>query len=167
MKTIVAFLVLLLAAAPATAAEVRAVPSLDLNRYLGTWYEVARYPVFFQRGCTRSKAIYAQTRPDRISVTNTCIRNGKLSSITGDATIKAPGKLKVSFSKFIPLRADYWVLYVDKSYTTAVVGGPGRRTGWILSRKPNRSRESLGAALRALEWNGYDVSRIEFEGERR
>jgi apolipoprotein D and lipocalin family protein len=165
MKTCAALL-LLLFATQSHAAEVRVVTSLDLNRYLGTWYEVARYPVFFQRGCTRSKAIYSQTRPDRINVTNTCIRNGKLSSITGDATIKAPGKLRVSFSKFIPFRADYWVLYVDKSYTTAVVGGPGRSTGWILSRTPNRSRESLGAALRALERNGYDVSRIEFEGER-
>jgi apolipoprotein D and lipocalin family protein len=166
MKTLAAVLLFLFAATPPQAAEVRAVPSLDLSRYLGSWYEVARYPVFFQRGCTRSKATYSQTRPDRINVTNTCIRDGKLSSITGDATIKAPGKLRVSFSKFIPFRADYWVLYVDKSYTTAVVGGPGRSTGWILSRKPNRSRESLGAALKALERNRYDVSRIEFEGER-
>jgi apolipoprotein D and lipocalin family protein len=166
MKTLAAVLCFLFAAALAHAAEVRAVTSLDLNRYLGTWYEVARYPVFFQRGCTRSKAIYSQTRPDRISVTNTCIRNSKLSSITGDATIKAPGKLRVSFSPFIPFRSDYWVLYIDKSYSTAVVGGPGRSTGWILSRKPNRSRASLSPALQALERNGYDLSWIEFEGER-
>ncbi|MCX7670601.1 MAG: lipocalin family protein [Anaerolineae bacterium] len=154
-----------MSAVSAQAGEVRAVGNLDLNRYLGTWHEVARYPVIFQRGCTRSKAVYRKIDDRRISVTNSCVRNGKVTEIEGDAIVAGPGKLKVSFFRFLPFRADYWVLYVDKTYSTAVVGGPGRRAAWILSRTPNRSRASLAPALRALERNGYDISAIRFEGK--
>lgn len=151
------FLIVML---PVTAlgAEVRAVTDLDLSRYLGTWYEIARYPMFFQRGCTQSKAEYRALPDNRIAVINSCQRNGKLSVAEGDAIVKGPGKLAVSFSRFMPFRADYWVLHVDDGYRTAVVGGPSRKTGWILSRTPNRSRESLKEALAVLERNGYDTS---------
>lgn len=146
--------------AAALRAEVRAVTNLDLSRYLGVWHEVARYPMIFQRGCTDSKAVYRKLAEDRISVANSCTRNGGVAVAEGDAIVISPGKLAVSFSRFMPFRADYWVLYVDQGYTTAVVGSPGRRFGWILSRSPDRSRESLAPALQTLEANGYDLSKL-------
>ena len=157
------FLVFVFVGCAAQAAEVKSVSGLDLNRYLGTWHEVARYPFFFQRGCTQSKAEYAKLAEDRISVVNTCRRGGKTVTAKGDAIVSGPGKLRVAFSKLLPIRADYWVLYIDKTYSTAVVGSPNRRVGWILSRSPNRSRNSLEPALAALRRNGYDLSRLEFE----
>ena len=147
----------------AQAAEVKAVSGLDINRYLGTWHEVARYPFFFQRGCTQSKAEYVKLAKDRISVVNTCRRSGRIVTAKGDAIVSGPGKLRVAFSKLLPIRADYWVLYIDKTYSTAVVGSPNRRVGWILSRSQNRSHKSLEPALAALRRNGYDLSRLEFE----
>ena len=153
------FLVVMLPV-PALRAEVRAVTGLDLGRYLGTWHEVARYPMFFQRGCSKSKAVYGRLGEDRISVTNSCLRNGRIAVAEGDAIVKGPGKLAVSFSRVMPFRADYWVLYFDRDYRTAVVGSPGQRFGWILSRSPDRTRESLAPALAALEANGYDLSKL-------
>ena len=147
----------LLTASPAFAAGVKTVQNLDLNSYLGTWHEVARYPLFFQRGCKQSKATYKLINPKKISVHNRCIKNGKKTEIKGDAIVKGPGKLAVKFSVFMPFRAPYWVLWVDPNYKVAVVGGPNRKNGWILARSPNPSKDQLAPALKALTDNGYKL----------
>ena len=133
----------------------------DAERYLGTWYEVARYPVFFERGCVGVTATYGQNPDGTISVLNTCkAPDGSVTSrIEGSAEIVGPGRLKVSFPS-VPFGAsDYWVLWVDEGYRTAVVGAPNGKSGWILNRDPQIPTDRLNPAREVLDFNGYDLSR--------
>lgn len=134
----------------------------DPARYLGTWYEVARFPVPFETGCVKVTAIYGRNADGSVSVRNIC-RNpdGSVKSeITGTAEIVGPGRLKVSFPS-VPFGAsDYWVLWVDEGYRTAVVGTPNGRSGWILNRDPQIPKDRLNAAREVLDFNGYDISRL-------
>ena len=129
-------------------------------RYAGLWYEVARFPVPFQTGCTNVQADYGVTGPDRLSVRNSCFRDGALSVISGSAEVVGPGRLKVRLEG-VPFAADYWVLWVDQDYDTAVVGTPSGRAGWILNRKPDIRPDRLEAAREVLRFNGYDVDQLQ------
>lgn len=135
----------------------------DPSRYTGLWYEIARFPVSFQEGCTAVTAEY-EKRPDgSLSVLNTCrdgAPDGPSRRIEGTAEVTGPGRLSVRFSSVPFVSAPYWVLWVDADYRTAVVGVPSGRAGWILNRDPTIPRDRLRAALRVLEFNGYDVSKI-------
>lgn len=142
------------------AAEVKAVESFNLNRYLGTWHEIARFPARFQRGCKDAKAVYKKINATKISVLNSCKRNGSISTADGNAIVKGTGKLGVKFSVFQPFRAPYWVLWIDDGYQTVAVGEPGRKFGWILSRSPNRSKASVAEAVAAFERNGYKTNKL-------
>lgn len=133
------------------------------DRYLGLWYEVARFPVFFEEGCEGVTAEYAQRTDGLIAVRNTC-RNpdGTVRSvIDGTAEIVGPGRLKVRFDSVPFVAGDYWVLWVDEGYRTAVVGVPNGRAGWILNRDPVIPADRLAAAREILDFNGYDVTRLE------
>ncbi len=131
-------------------------------RYLGTWYEVARFPVPFEAGCVGVTAEYGAIAENLISVKNTCRReDGSIKSIIeGEAAIVGPGRLKVSFPSVPFGAADYWVLWVDEGYRTAVVGAPNGRSGWILNRDPDIPSDRLAAAKEILDFNGYDLSRL-------
>ncbi|NCO85549.1 MAG: lipocalin family protein [Rhodobacterales bacterium] len=132
-------------------------------RYLGLWYEVARFPVPFEAGCVGVTAAYGQREDGQISVRNTC-RNpdGSVRSvIDGAAEIVGPGRLKVRFPSVPFVAGDYWVLWVDEGYRTAVVGAPNGRSGWILNRDPQIPADRLAAAREILDFNGYDLSRLE------
>ena len=134
----------------------------DPERYLGTWYEVARYPVPFEAGCVGVTAEYGALEDGSISVKNTCRRaDGSIRSvIEGSAEVVGRGRLKVSFPS-VPFGAsDYWVLWVDDGYRTAVVGAPNGRSGWILNREPEIPADRLAAAREILDFNGYDLSRL-------
>lgn len=136
---------------------------LDTERYLGLWYEVARFPVPFEAGCVGVTAEYGLIDETHISVLNTC-RNpdGSVRTIIeGEAEIVGPGRLKVSFASVPFVRGDYWVLWVDEGYRTAVVGSPGGRSGWILNREPTISADRLAAAREVLDFNGYDLGQLE------
>lgn len=136
---------------------------LDVERYLGLWYEIARFPVPFEAGCVGVTAEYGAIAPGEISVRNTC-RNADGSiraTIEGAARIVGPGRLEVRFSGVPFVRGDYWVLWVDEGYRTAVVGAPGGRSGWILNRTPTISPDRLAAAREVLDFNGYDLTRLE------
>ena len=132
------------------------------ERYLGTWYEVARFPVPFEAGCVGVTAEYGLISESVISVKNTC-RNedGSVrSTIEGTAEIVGRGRLEVTFPS-VPFGAsDYWVLWVDEGYRTAVVGAPNGRSGWILNREPVIPADRLAAAREILDFNGYDLSRL-------
>lgn len=133
------------------------------ERYLGTWHEVARFPVPFERNCVGVTADYGQNSDGTISVFNTC-RNADgsvRSTIKGKADIVGPGRLKVSFPSIPFVKSDYWVLWVDQDYRTAVVGAPNGQSGWILNRTPDISADRLQAAKDILRYNGYDLSRLE------
>ena len=124
---------------------VRSVPALDLTRYAGTWYEVARYPNWFQRQCAGDvTAEYTLGPSDRIGVVNKCRKkDGSVARAEGTARKATPegpdSQLKVRFApaflSFIPaVWGDYWVLGLGPDYSYAVVGDPSRKYVWILSR---------------------------------
>ena len=113
------------------------VPQVELGRYMGTWYEIASYPTWFQKGCAGSTATYA-LRPDgAVDVLNRCRKGGELDSAHGTAWApdpSVPAKLKVRF--FWPFSGDYWIIELGPEYEYAVVGHPSREYLWILSRTP-------------------------------
>ncbi|MBT8425184.1 MAG: lipocalin family protein [Silicimonas sp.] len=159
-------LVLLLAACAANTGyrdrdvEMTSMAVFDPSRYLGTWYEIARFPVSFQKGCSDVRAIYGDDGAGGLTVRNTCLRNGEMTTIDGTADIVGPGRLKVRLGG-VPFAADYWVLWVDEGYRTAVVGVPSGRAGWILNRDPEIPADRLDAARSVLDFNGYDLGRLQ------
>lgn len=135
----------------------------DPAQYTGLWYEIARFPTPFERGCVAVTAEYQLIDEDTVSVENIC-RNpdGSVkSTINGSADVVGPGRLKVSFPSVPFVKGDYWVLWTDESYTTAVVGAPKGTTGWILHREPTIRADKLAAAKEILDFNGYDLSQLE------
>lgn len=157
-----------LAAADTT---VRSVPSLDLTRYAGRWYEVARFPNRFQKSCARDVTAEYSLRPDgKITVVNACTRaDGSLNRAEGlarKADAKGPdSQLKVRFApswlSFVSaVWGDYWVIDLASDYSYAVVGDPSREYLWILSRTPVLPDEQMKAARDAAAANGFDVAKL-------
>lgn len=132
------------------------------ERYLGVWHEIARFPVPFQAGCVGVTAEYGLHDDGLLSVLNICrnVDGTERSRITGTAEIVGPGRLKVRFPSVPFVAADYWVLWTDEDYRTAVVGAPNGRSGWILNREPTIRADRFNAARDVLEFNGYDLSRL-------
>ncbi len=159
---------LLILAACGTSYRDKSVPmstvsNFDAARYVGLWYEIARFTVSFQKGCTATTAEYASLGADTVSVLNTCrdgAPDGPIEQIAGVAEIVGPGQLKVSFDNVPFVRGDYWVLWVDDNYTTAVVGVPSGGAGWILARTPEISDDRRAEAEAILKANGYDTSQL-------
>ncbi len=146
-----------------TSVPMQTVSRLDLERYTGRWYEVASFPVSFQRGCTATTADYALRADGTIGVVNTCRRgdpDGPVSQIAGTAEVVEPGRLKVRLGR-VPFAGDYWVLWVAEDYGSAVVGTPGGRAGWILHRDPAIPEDRLATARGVLAANGYDPSALQ------
>ena len=137
--------------------------AVDLQRYTGLWYEIARIPAWFQSTCWRDTTASYQLRDDgRITVTNRCIRrNGSVETARGLARVTDPltkSRLQVSFVSFLgwrPFWGDYWIIGLDPQYRWAVVGDPSRRYGWILARTPMLESPSLETTFAVLERNGY------------
>jgi apolipoprotein D and lipocalin family protein len=142
----------------------RTVEHVYLDRYLGTWFEIASFPQRFQKGCTATQANYS-LRPDGdITVRNRCNKgglNGPESSVEGKARVVdkvTNAKLEVSF--FWPFWGDYWVIDLGPNYEFAVVGHPSRDYLWILSRTPTLSAATYDAILARIGAQGYDLSRL-------
>ena len=160
---------LLLCASPGRAADVVAVEALDISRYAGTWYEIARLPVFFQRKCVAEvTAQYTLQDDGSIGVRNSC-RNekGELDTVEGVARVdrEHPGRLEVRFApdwlSWLPLTwADYWVIALDPEYQWAMVGEPGRDYLWILARTPTLPPARLEALKREAEAMGYRLETL-------
>jgi len=145
---------------------IQTVPSVDLNRYQGLWYEIARFPVSFEEGCFAVTAEYALNPDGSVKVTNTC-REGSLDAPARTATASAEAadetgaKLKVDFVPYVPFTAgDYWVLDIDEGYQTVVVGTPSGFAGWILARQPQIDSARLQRGIEALRRNGYDTEQL-------
>ena len=166
MRLLAAALVLALLAGCAsfrdTSVPIEPVARLDVNRYAGTWYEIERFPVRFQQGCTATTATYTVTGPDTVSVLNRCrdgAPDGPLRQIEGTAQVVGPGQLRVRLGA-IPFAAPYWVLWVAPDYSAAVVGVPQGSSGWILARSPDMPEAQRAQARAVLAQNGYDVTRL-------
>jgi apolipoprotein D and lipocalin family protein len=140
------------------------VDRVDLNRYLGTWYEIARFPNRFEAGCTNVTATYSLNADNTIKVVNSCTKDGATSLAKGKAWVEGPGKLKVTFVPWLGSLAagDYWVMDLKPDYSMAVVGAPSGGFGWILARGPTLSKADTTRALKVLAKNGYDTAQLEW-----
>lgn len=157
------------------ASEVTSVPDLDLERYAGTWHEIARLPMFFQRNCKSDiKANYTLQPDGTVLVENSSINfEDKTISAQGVARRvdpKEPAKLQVRFApswlSWLPfVWADYWVIALDDDYKWAVVGQPGRKYLWILSRSPSLDKETFENLKAKAESMGYDLSTLIVSGK--
>ena len=145
-----------------TSPELQVVPHVDIDRYLGKWYEIALYPNWFEKGCFRSTAFYEKLDNGQIKVTNRCrmyASDGELNEAIGKATIvdkRTNAKLKVQF--FWPFKGDYWIIDLDKNYQYAVVSEPDRQYLWILSRSPNIDNQTLEKLKNKIRDSGFDLS---------
>jgi len=142
------------------------VSAVDVDQYLGRWYEIARLENRFEQGCEGVTADYARREDGGISVLNTCRKGrptGEAKTARGRAKIVDPttnAKLKVSF--FGPFWGDYWIIDLADDYSRSIVGEPSGRYLWILSRTPTISDQSKSDALTRLEALGYDTSKLYF-----
>lgn len=164
-----AVLTLAMAATPVAAAANQPVPQLDLQRYLGTWHEIARLPMFFQRNCVDQVTATYTARPDgTIEVRNACrTGSGSIAESVGAArrVEGAPGQLEVRFApgwlSWLPMVwADYWVVDLDPQYRWAVVGGPSRKYMWVLSRTPSMDAALLEGVKQRARERGYPVDQL-------
>lgn len=164
---------LLLIAALATSLPVRAdeplavVPSVDLDRYLGQWHEIARYPNHFERQCARDvTANYSRNDDGTLNVVNACRKeDGSLQSAAALARVVAPAKLEVRFAPawlgFLPfVWGKYWVIELAPDYSYAVVGEPTREYLWILARSPRMDDGTYARITAGLPAFGYDPARL-------
>ena len=142
--------------------ELQVVDYVDLERYLGTWYEVAAIPQWFQRDCLKSTAEYSLKEPGKIRVINRCTTEDGEKKVKGKAWVTdetTNAKLKVQF--FWPFSGNYWIIELDSDYRFAVVGEPEREALWILSREPVLEPEILEDLLDQIEYiHGYDRNKI-------
>lgn len=142
----------------------RTVERVELDRYLGTWFEIASYPQRFQKDCTATKAEYSLLDDGEIRVENSCRKHtldGKPDVARGRARVVdrvTNAKLEVSF--FRPFWGDYWVIDLGADYEYAVVGHPSREYLWVLSRTPSLDTVVYDGILERLVAQGYDTSRL-------
>lgn len=153
---------------PIFAKDPDVIQKLDLNRYIGKWYEIARLPNFFQKQCIQNtQTRYRMLETGAIEVCNTCLNlDRREEKAVGVAKIQDPAvsaKLSVSFFDvlgFRPVWGDYWVLGIGPNYEYSVVGDRNRHYAWILSRTPQLATEDLKDALSVLTKNGYSVEKL-------
>ncbi|MFH1809549.1 MAG: lipocalin family protein [Pseudomonadota bacterium] len=159
----------LLATACAGPTTISAVKDVDLERFDGTWYDVASFPQSFQDGCHCTTATYTLRDNGEVGVLNRC-RKGSVDGELSEATARAylpdpdkPGELKVEF--LWPFAADYWVIDLGTpdvgEYTHAVVSEPGQQYLWILSRAPEMNRTTYDEILGWLVDQGFDTGRLQ------
>ena len=135
------------------------VKTLELERYLGNWYEIARFDNSFERGLTHAKARYSLNDDGSITVTNSGIKNGKGKTSVGKAKVTdTVGLLRVSF--FGPFYSDYRVMKLSKDYKYALVGSGSENYLWILSRTPEVPEKILSQMLDEAMDRGYDIDKL-------
>ena len=149
--------------------KLKAIPvvqSVDVNRYMGTWYEVARLPTVFQQGCSDSMAQYSLNSDQSIRITNTCNKNGSSTQISGRAVpndasitngILSPGRLKVSFGS--PFDSEYNILDLTSDYSMAMVSGSinDKKNLWILSRNRIGNPNVISQMISHAESLGFNT----------
>ena len=135
------------------------VTNVDLTRYLGQWYEIARFDHWFERGMSHTKANYAMREDGDIQVVNTGLKDGKIKTSTGKAKrTDQQGLLRVSF--FWPFFGDYRILWLDDDYHHALVGGGDSSYLWILSRKSTIDLSIKNSIFSEARRRGYDTDKL-------
>jgi len=144
------------------------VDKVQLDRYLGVWYEIARKPMYFENKCSRDiTATYTLNENGNVSVTNRCLsKDGQLQQSIGEAFVQnAPfnTKLKVSFLpeaiRWLSVaRGDYWILKIDDDYQTVLIGEPRRKYMWVLSRSAQPDQAVVNEYLEYAKSVGYNLT---------
>ena len=146
-------------ACDATEIDNSTVKAVDLNRYLGSWYEIAKYDHVFERGLDYAMANYTLREDGKIDVLNTGIKDGRAKDAKGIAkTTNIPGLLKVSF--FGPFYSDYRIMMLDTNYQYVLVGGSNDKYLWILSRTPQLDEATKALIIAEADKRGYDTSKL-------
>jgi apolipoprotein D and lipocalin family protein len=150
--------------------ELKTVPFVDLARYQGRWYEIARYPNRFEKKCVGNTTATYKLKPDgTVDVVNQCVtKDKKLYTAKGEAKVvnrSTNSKLKVrfapSFLSFLPLVwGNYWIIYLDSDYRSVAIGDPKREYFWILARSPQMDRTTYKAILDRAKELGFDPTRV-------
>lgn len=143
--------------------HIPSVQGFQLERFLGTWYEIARLPHSFERGMTNVSAVYTLRKDGTIQVVNSGEKNGKSRSVRGVAHFKGDssvGALRVSF--FRPFYGDYRIIALSPDYSRAIVTSGTRDYLWILARTRTIPKAELDKALRQIREWGFDLSKLEY-----
>ncbi len=145
----------------------KVVDYVNIDRYLGKWFQIASIPQSFQEGCTNSQAEYSKIKPGLIKVINSCEVDGRTRAVQGKARvvdISTNAKLKVQFMG--SPEGDYWIIELDDRYQYAVVGVPSRKALWILSRTRQISDDLYNDLLKRIELKHlYDTAMISRSAE--
>ncbi len=172
MKTFLTIFMILLTTTFAQKSELKTVEFVDLNKYAGLWYEVAKIPNRFQKHCVKeTTAKYTLKENGEIEVVNSCIDDkGKPDKTEGIARVvdkKSNAKLEVSFFSILgwrPIWGDYWIIGLDENYQWAIVGTPSRKYGWILARTPKLSNDVMEKINQILVNQGYEPKKFMVSG---
>ena len=166
---VLAFLASIANAQESSMKPLEVVPDVDLNRYMGTWYEIARLPNSFQGECVSDvTATYSLMEDGDVLVVNRCRKeNGEMNEARGRARrARADGpnsKLEVRFApawlSFLPfVWGDYWIIELAPDYSHVAIGGPGREYLWVLARTPSMDEATLQQVLEKVRQQGYDLA---------
>lgn len=162
---------LLMSGSAAGAEPLDTIAGLDVPRYMGRWYELARFPNWFQKHCVGdSHADYALEKDGTVRVTNRCrladgtvdVANGVARQIGGAGSPKLEVRFAPAWLAFIPaVWGDYWIIDLDSDYSLVAVGEPRREYLWVLSRSPRIDAPAYAALLQRLSSKGFDIRKLE------
>lgn len=143
-------------------APLETVAHVDLDRYVGKWYELARYPNRFERECDRNVTAEYAKQSNGIEVVNSCLKvDGKTKRSEGHAKVQdAATNAKLAVTFFWPFYGKYWVIDLGQNYEYAVVGEPSRKYLWILSRTNTISDAKYKEITQRLQAKGYDPNKL-------
>lgn len=161
VKKIFRWILLLFGSQASAQSELETVPYVDLQRYLGKWYDIASFPQRFQKGCTCTMAEYSLNKDGSIAVVNRCNKDGKKKTARAKAKVsdkRTNAKLSVQF--FWPFKGKYWIIDLAEDYSYAVVGHPSRNYLWILSRTKEMAPHTYEGILSRIKAKDYDLSRL-------
>ncbi len=154
---------LLPAMGQAAGGAVTAVPKLDLNRYMGTWYEIARLPSKTERRCVKDvQVLYALAdKKGNFQLGTTCrLKNGTPDDYDNTGKIDKAGDGKLKLRRLYPFTSPYWVLATGPAYDWALIGTPKRKSLWILSRTPTLDPEILAQIKASAVAQGFDLAKL-------
>ncbi|MDB5148263.1 MAG: hypothetical protein JWQ57_2283 [Mucilaginibacter sp.] len=137
------------------------VPYVDLKKYIGSWFEIAALPQWFEEGCTFTSAAYGLAKDGSIIVKNRCIKDNKIKIVEGRAFVAdrtSNAKLDVQFQW--PFKGKYWIIALADDYSYAMVGHPSRNYLWILSRRSTLDEQIYNELVVQAAGQGFDVRKL-------
>lgn len=164
-STLLLVVILMLSSCGSDYPYLKTVDKVDVNRYMGTWYEIVRLPNSFEKGLECVTATYALKENGDVKVTNrgrSVDDRSNIDEANGTAWVVdtvTNSKLKVSF--FWPFAGDYWIISLDDDYNYVMLGSPSRKYLWILSRQPILNESVTKSLLDSASRAGFDISRVE------